>query len=121
MVNIPRTELNNLYDEMSQWRNEVFRVRNRTLRLDKQQRNSRDSSTDEELDINNNETPNNPLGRTDDPNEDSVPHGENDPYREPYRHSIPITHSNGQGDDKSLVHKPKNQQHTLVKQGGKCT
>ena len=44
MVNIPRTELNNLYAEMRQLRNEVYRVRNRTHRLDTQQRNSRDSS-----------------------------------------------------------------------------
>ena len=50
MVNIPRTDLNNLYDEMRQLRNEVYRVRNRTQRLDIQQRNHRDSSSDE-LDV----------------------------------------------------------------------
>ena len=61
MVNIPRTDLNNLYDEMRQLRNEVYKVRNRTHRLDTQQRNHRDFSSDEELDINNNETPNNRL------------------------------------------------------------
>ena len=32
---------------------------------------------------------------------------DNDPHKEPYIHSTPMTHSNGQGDDKSLVHKPK--------------
>ena len=46
VVNTPRTELNNLYDEMRQLRNEIFRVRNRTRRLDTQQRNHTDSSTD---------------------------------------------------------------------------
>ena len=107
MVNIPRTELNNLYAEMRQLRNEVYRVRNRTHRLDTQQRNSRDSSPDEELDINNNETPNDRLARNDDPSEDPAPHEENDPHEEPHRNSTPITHRNGRGDDKSLVQKPK--------------
>ena len=107
MVNIPRTDLNNLYDEMRQLRNEVYRVRNRTHRLDTQQRNQRDGSSDGELDINNNETPNNRLARMDDSSEGPAPHEANDPHEEPYRHSTSITHRNGRGDDKSLVQKPK--------------
>ena len=94
MVHIPRTDLNNLYDEMRQLRNEVYRVRNGTHRLDIQQRNHRDGSSDEELDINNNETPNNRMTRTDDSSEGPAPQEANDPYEEPYRHSTSITHRN---------------------------
>ena len=82
-------------------------MRNRTHRLDTQQRNPRDGSSDEELDINNNETHNNWLTRTDDSSEGPAPHKANDPHEEPYRHSTSITHRNGRGDDKSLVQKPK--------------
>ena len=45
------------------------------------------------MNINNNETPNNHLEKTEDSNE------------ELYIHSTLMTHSNGQGYDKSLVHK----------------
>ena len=70
-------------------------MRNRTRRLDTQPRYRRDSSTDEELDINNNETPNNPLEKTEDPNEYPAPHEDNDPHKEPYIHSTPMADSNG--------------------------
>ena len=50
MVNIPRTELNNLYKEMRHLRNEVDRTRNRTRRVDTDRRHRRDSFSDEELD-----------------------------------------------------------------------
>ena len=82
-------------------------MRNRTQRLDTQQRNHRDSSSVGELDINNNETPYNRLTRTDDSSEGLAPHEANDPHEEPYRHSTSISHRNGRGDDKSLVQKPK--------------
>ena len=72
-------------------------MRNRTHRLDTQQRNHRDCSFDGELDINNNETSNNRLTRTDHSSEGPAPNEANDPHEEPYRHSTSITHRNGRG------------------------
>ena len=80
---------------MRQLRNEAYRVRNRTHRLDTQQRNRRDGSSDGKLDINNNETPNNRLRRTDDSSEGPAPHEANDRHEEPYKHSTSISHRNG--------------------------
>ena len=107
MVNIPRTELNNLYKEMRHLRNEVDRTRNRTRRVDTDRRHRRVSFSDEELDLNNNETPSNRLARTDDPREDPVPHEEQDPHEEPYRNSSSIAHRNRRGEDRPIVQKPK--------------
>ena len=106
-VNIARTELNGLYAEMRQLRNEVRRVRNRTHRLDTDHGHYTDDFNDEELDMNNNETPDNRLDRTDDFREDQVPHEEHDPHEEPNRHPFTMAHSYGRGDDRTLVQKPK--------------
>ena len=106
-VNIARTELNGLYAVMRQLRNEVRRVRNRTHRLDTDHEHYTDDFSDEELDMNNNETPDNRLDRTDDFREDQVPHEEHDPHEEPNRHPFTMAHSYGRGDDRTLVQKPK--------------
>ena len=50
-VNIARTDLNDLYAEMRQFRSEVDRVRNRTHWLDTEHRHNKDNFSDEELDI----------------------------------------------------------------------
>ena len=78
-------------------------MRNRTHRLDIQQRNHRDSSSDE-LDVKkNNETPKNCSTRTDNPSEDPAPHKEYDTHEEPYRHSAYIANKNGRGDDRTCT------------------
>ena len=84
-----------------------LRTRNRTRRVDTDRRHRRDSFSDEELDLNNNETPSNRLARTNDPREDPVPHEEQDPPEEPYRNSSSIAYRNGRGDDRPIVQKPK--------------
>ena len=78
-------------------------MRNRTCRLDIQQRNHRESSSDELDEKKNNETPNNCSTRTDDPREDLAPHEEYDTHEEPYRHSAYISNKNGRGDDRTCT------------------
>ena len=67
--------------------------------VDTEHRHHRDGFSDEELDLNNNETSNNCLARTDNPSEDPVPH------EEPNRTSYEMTNRHRRGDDRTVVKK----------------
>ena len=121
MVNVPRTDLNNRYDEMRQLRNEVYRVRNRTHRLDTQQRNPRNGFSDEELDINNNETPNNWLTRTDDSSEGPALMRQMILMRSLTDILPPLQVEMDEAMISLWYKSLKSQQHTRVNQGGEST
>lgn len=106
MVNIPRTELNNLYEEMRHLRNEVDRMKNRSSTRRTGQRRRRDSFGDAESDLDNQDTNEH---QNEGPGEDTDPHEVPDPREEPHRNfsCSDNRHRNGRGDDRTGIQKPK--------------
>ena len=75
-------------------------------RVDTDRRHRRDCFSDEELELNNNETPSNRLAWPDDPREDPVPHEEQDPHDRPIvqKPKKPATYSGKTGWREYLIH-----------------
>ena len=82
MGNIPRTELNNLYEEMRHLRKQVDRMKNRSSTRRTGQRRRRDSFGDAESDLNNQDTNEH---ENEGPGEDPDPHEVPAPREEPHR------------------------------------
>ena len=100
MVYIPRTELNNLYEEMRHLRNEVDRMKNRFSTRRTGQRRRRDSFGDAESDLNNQVT---------NEHQNEGPGEDPDPHEVPHRNfsCSDNRHRNGRGDDRTGIQKPK--------------
>lgn len=108
MVNIGRSELNNLFEEMRQLRNEVDSMKNKANRTETEHRHHRDSCSDDDE---NGESAildqHRGLLNTPPPVED--PHEDPEPHEVPSRGSIvPVnTDRRGQGDEGRMLQKPK--------------